>query len=126
MGVPNPFAWRYPMNQDTFKHFIRDTVNDFLQDNLQWLMQLEREFYLQEHGGTKNGTYPRNLTTPYGHIELNVPRDREGNFRTALFLRYARYSPDLAELVIAMYAAGVTDRKISDVMALLLGHRYSH
>ena len=114
------------MDQNTLKHFIRETVNDFLQDDLQWLMQLERELFLKEHGGTKNGSYPRSLTTPYGHVELNVPRDREGDFRTALFPRYARYSPDLAELVIALYAAGVSDRKISDILALLLGHRYSH
>ena len=89
-------------------------------------MQLERELFLKEHGGTKNGSYPRSLTTPYGHVELNVPRDREGNFRTALFPRYARYSPDSSELVIALYAAGVSDRKNSDILALLLGHRYSH
>ena len=105
---------------------VRETVNDFLQDDLLWLMQLERELFLKEHGGTKNGSYPRSLTTPYGHVELNVPRDREGNFQTALFPRYARYSLDSSELVIALYAAGVSDRKISDILALLLGHRYSH
>ena len=58
---------------------VRETVNDFLQDDLQWPMQLERELFLKEHGGTKNGSYPRSLTTPYGQVELNVPRDREGN-----------------------------------------------
>ena len=77
---------------------VRETVNDFLQDDLQWLIQFERELFLKEHGGTKNGSYPRSLTTPYGQVELNLPRDREGNFRTALFPRYARYSPDSSEL----------------------------
>jgi transposase-like protein len=36
----------------------------------------------------RNGTYERKLTTRVGTIELEVPRDREGTFQTALFQRY--------------------------------------
>ncbi|MCS3825301.1 transposase-like protein [Salinibacter ruber] len=40
--------------------------------------------------GQKNGTYERKLTTRAHAIELEVPRDREGTFQTALFQRYQR------------------------------------
>ncbi len=89
-------------------------------------MNLEREVFLREHGGRKNGSYPRVLETPYGEVDLRVPRDRVGQFRTAVFPPYARRTPDLSDLVVSIYAAGVSDRKISDVLSLLLGHRYSH
>jgi Transposase and inactivated derivatives len=40
--------------------------------------------------GYRNGTYERKLTTRAHAIELEVPRDREGTFQTALFQRYQR------------------------------------
>jgi transposase-like protein len=40
--------------------------------------------------GDRNGTYKRKLTTRVGILELEVPRDREGTFDTALFQRYQR------------------------------------
>jgi len=50
----------------------------------------ERDVFIDEHGGIKNGYYERAMKTKFGEIEdLNVPRDREGKFRTALFDPYA-------------------------------------
>lgn len=89
-------------------------------------MHFERESFLREQGGRKNGSYPRRLETPYGEVDLRVPRDRVGQFRTAVFPPYARRTPDLSDLVVSRYASGVSDRKISDLLSLLLGHRYSH
>ena len=105
---------------------VRDAVKDVVRDELHIVMNLEREVFLREHGGRKNGSYPRVLETPYGEVDLRVPRDRVGQFRTAVFPPYARRTPDLSDLVVSRYAVGVSDRKISDVLSLLLGHRYSH
>ena len=88
---------------------VRDAGKDVVQDELEVLIHLERESFLRKQG-----------TTP------KVPRDRTGQFRAAVFPPYARRTPDLSDLVVSMYAAGVSDRKISDLLALLLGHRYSH
>ncbi len=40
--------------------------------------------------GYRNGSYERKLKMRVGTIELEVPRDREGTFQTALFQRYQR------------------------------------
>ena len=40
--------------------------------------------------GYRNGSYKRQLTTRVGRLELEVPRDREGTFQTALFQRCQR------------------------------------
>ncbi|RTI38072.1 IS256 family transposase, partial [Thermus scotoductus] len=39
---------------------------------------------------------------------------------------YARRQVDLGEVAVALYAAGVSQRKAAEVMSLLLGHRYTH
>src|SRR5205823_14525688 len=47
--------------------------------------------------GYRNGTYTRDLATATGRIEdLNVPRDREGQFHTQAFERYSRSEPHIA------------------------------
>jgi len=44
-------------------------------------MNTERDVFIDEHGGIKNGYYERTMKTKFGEIEdLNVPRDREGKF----------------------------------------------
>ena len=48
--------------------------------------------------GYRNGFYSRDLVTTSGRIEdLQVPRDREGQFHTQVFERYRRYEPHVAE-----------------------------
>ena len=53
-------------------------------DQLHIVMNLEREVFLREQGGRKNGNYPRRLETPPGEVDLKVPRDRVGKFKTAV------------------------------------------
>ncbi len=44
-------------------------------------MTAEREVFIKQHGGIKNGFYIRNLDTLFGKLEeLKIPRDREGKF----------------------------------------------
>jgi transposase-like protein len=42
--------------------------------------------------GHRNGYYERDLTLRVGTIELRVPRDRDGTFRTELFERISATS----------------------------------
>ncbi len=44
----------------------------------------------EERQGHRNGSYPRQLTTRVGSITLHVPRIRDGNFSTEMFLRCQR------------------------------------
>ncbi|WP_436411018.1 transposase, partial [Thermus scotoductus] len=57
---------------------------------------------------------------------LAIPRDREGRYYPSLLRPYARRMVDLGEVAVALYAAGLSQRKAAEVMSLLLGHRYSH
>ena len=81
---------------------------------------------MRERGGRANGHYPRKLETAFGEVELEVPRDRGGRYTPSFLPRYARRTPDLADLVLALYASGVSDRKVARIVGLLFGYRYSH
>src|SRR5712692_9008500 len=72
--------------------------------------------------GYRNGYYHRDLVTPSGRLEdLNVPRDREGQFHTQVFDRYSRYEPQIAAGLTEMFVAGASTHKVGDVAEILMG-----
>ncbi len=72
--------------------------------------------------GYRNGHYTRGLVTSSGQLEeINVPRDREGQFHTQVFDRYSRYEPHIAEGLTHMFVAGTSTHKVGEVAQTLLG-----
>jgi putative transposase len=72
--------------------------------------------------GYRNGTYSRDLVTSTGRLEeINVPRDRAGQFHTQAFERYRRYEPHIAEGLTQMFVAGTSTHKVGEVAQTLLG-----
>ena len=66
---------------------IGRAVKEFLKN----LMNTERDVFLMENHGQKNGYYGRSMKTRMGEIkDLNVPRGREGSFKTSVFETYSR------------------------------------
>jgi transposase-like protein len=114
------------MDQDTLRMILREAVRETTTEVLQILLNADREAFLQEHGGRKNGHYSRKLETAFGQVELAIPRDREGRYYPSLLQPYARRMVDVGEVAIALYASGVTQRKAAEVLQLLFGMRYTH
>lgn len=112
------------------KTFFREQIIDEVKEKFEKLMKTEREAYLQEEAtddNAANGYYNRDLDTEFGKIQdLDVPRDREGEFRTRLFSKYQRRDDWLEEAVIQMYARGMSTRDIADFLENLYGAEYSH
>ncbi|HEY6409742.1 MAG TPA: IS256 family transposase [Ktedonobacteraceae bacterium] len=60
--------------------------------------------------------------TSTGRLEdINVPRDREGQFHTQAFDRYSRYEPHIAEGLTQMFVAGTSTHKVGEVAQTLMG-----
>ena len=68
------------------------------------------------------GYYQRDQVTTSGRLEdLNVPRDREGQFHTQVFERYRRYEPQVAQGLTEMFVAGTSTHKVGEVAQTLMG-----
>jgi transposase-like protein len=65
--------------------------------------------------GYRAGYYGRGLITRVGKIELRVPRDRSGEFSTALFERFQRSEKALVSALAEMYIQGVSTRKVKAI-----------
>jgi len=78
-----------------------------------------------ERCGWRNGHYPRTLKTRVGTLQLLVPRDRDGRFRTDVFERYSRSEKALLATLQQMVIEGVSTRKVSRIVEELCGDTVS-
>ena len=70
----------------------------------------------------RNGSYNRNLWTPYGWINsLVVPRLRSGEMSFKTFGRYQQRTETINSLITDMFLSGVSTRKVKEVLRPLYG-----
>jgi putative transposase len=70
---------------------------------------------------SRNGATPKTVSTEVGEIALNTPRDRAGSFEPRLVPKGARRAGGLDEMIISLYAGGMTVRDIQHHLARTLG-----
>jgi putative transposase len=75
---------------------------------------------------SRNGTTPKRVATEVGDIDLQVPRDRASSFEPRLVPKGSRRSGGLDEMIISLYAGGMTVRDIQHHLARTLGTELSH
>ena len=99
-------------DQQTFQQYLRELARAALRVVLEGVMREELDALIgvgwgqssPKRKGYRNGSYTRDLVTASGRIEeINVPRDREGQFHTQVFDRYSRYEPHIAEGLTQMF-----------------------
>ncbi len=109
---------------------IRENVGEYLSK----LMDMERTQFLArewyEHGqrdvNHRNGSYPRNFTLKgIGEVQVEVPRDRKGDFKTQVIPRSKRYENELREDLSFMFLTGVSTRSLSMISTRLIGRKVS-
>jgi putative transposase len=117
-------------DQQTFHAHLRALTRNAVRVVIEEVMREERKAFLgaawgestPQRKGYRNGSYTRDLATSSGSLkDLQVPRDREGNFHTQVFDRYSRYEPQVAEGLTQMFVAGVSTEKVGEVAQTLIG-----
>ena len=76
-------------------------------------------------GNSRNGSYRRNLKTKYGEITVEIPRDRNGDFKQHTIAPYKRDTDDLETTILHLYSKGITTSEIADLIEKMYGHAYS-
>ena len=79
-----------------------------------------------EFSNSRNGATPKTVSTQVGDIDLATPRDREGSFTPRLVPKGSRRLGGLDEMIISLYAGGMTIRDIGHHLVSTLGTDLSH
>jgi transposase-like protein len=73
-------------------------------------------------GNIRNGTRPKTvLTDATGHVEIDVPRDRAGTFEPQIVRKRQRRLSGVDEVVLSLYAKGLTTGEIAAHFAEIYG-----
>src|SRR5213078_294905 len=68
----------------------------------------------RESTNVRNGTRPKTVVSDAaGGVRVDVPRDREGTFEPQIVRKRQRRLTDVDEIVLSLYAKGLTTGEIS-------------
>jgi putative transposase len=77
-------------------------------------------------GNSRNGFTAKRLGTEVGDIDVATPRDRIGSFEPRLIPKGSRRVGGLSDMIISLYAGGMTIRDIQAHLERTLGTELSH
>lgn len=111
--------------KDVLKELMREALQTVLEGEMTEFLGAAPGERTEQRQGYRAGYYNRHLVTRIGKLELSVPRDRHGEFSTALFERYQRSEKALVSSLAEMYVQGVSTRKVKAITEELCGHSFS-
>ncbi len=115
--------------QDIDKLFCQElelAVNELLKTELTSFLDYEKYDPIgYNSGNSRNGYYSRFLKTKYGEIQVQIPRDRNGEFNQQTISPYKRQTNDLETTVLQLYSKGITTAEIADLIEKMYGHAYT-
>ena len=109
---------------------VQDMVKDLLGDTLQGMLEAEMDQKLgyskydyqnKDTDDSRNGYSKKTVTSSFGDIELDIPRDRKGEFEPQVIRKNQTDISNIEDQVLSMYAKGMTTRDISDHLKSVYG-----
>ena len=72
-------------------------------------------------GNSRNGSYGKTLGTTSGPVRIAVPRDRKSAFEPQIVVKGQRRAGQVDEMILSLYARGMTTRDIHAHLAEIYG-----
>jgi transposase-like protein len=106
------------------KQFTKSVLETALNEEMTEHLGHEKHRAAEERDSTnvRNGTRPKTvLTEATGQVEIDVPRDRDGSFQPVIVKKRQRRMTGVDEIVLSLYAKGLTTGEISAHFAEIYG-----
>jgi putative transposase len=101
-------------------------LTNLMDQELTHHVRRERYERKEDTNDYRNGAYTRTFCIKgIGDVEVRVPRDRNGDFKTQVLPRCQRYDSRITEDIAAMYLTGISTRTLSLLSKRLLGRSLS-
>lgn len=110
-----------------FARLFAKTMEAMLEAEMSEHLGYERyEAKGRNSGNSRNGHSKKKIRTSVGaEAELEVPRDRNGEFEPQIVRKYETSSSELEDKIITMYAKGMSTRDITDALQEMYGMEVS-
>lgn len=105
---------------------LKDSFKDLLQELLEAELDVSLGYDKNEKNGIetdnkRNGHTPKTVKSEFGEFQLDIPRDRNGDYEPEIVPKYCRDISGIEEKVISLYARGMTTRDIGAELQELYG-----
>jgi len=110
---------------ESLKFLLERILNEVMRAESEEQLCASRHERTEERTDYRNGTRDRDLVTRIGTITLHVPRHRNEPFHTVVYEQYQRSEASLIATMVQMVIAGVSTRKVSNVVETLCGKSFS-
>ncbi|HWP97513.1 MAG TPA: IS256 family transposase [Syntrophomonadaceae bacterium] len=102
---------------------IQNVLKDLFAETLQEMLEaeLDNDLKNKKTPNRRNGHSEKTVRSEYGEIELQVPRDREGEHDPLIVKKHQKSVTGIEDQVLALYAKGVSTREIQDHLQRLYG-----
>lgn len=108
--------------QNMLKEMFADTLQEMLEAELDTELGYPKNGSKPEGGGNRrNGHTKKSIRSQYGELDIEVPRDREGDFEPIIVKKHQKDVAGIEEQILALYAKGVTVRDIQAHLNQLYG-----
>ena len=118
----NSVADVYTLLRDSFKDILQELMETELDESLGYAKNHKGDVRISNK---RNGHSTKTLKSQYGEFQIDVPRDREGEFEPKLIPKYKKDISGIEEKVISLYARGMSTRDIHDQIQELYGMELS-
>ena len=109
---------------------VQSMLKDLLGDTLQGMLEAELEedlgyskynYKSKETDNRRNGYSKKTVTSSMGDIDLDIPRDRDGEFEPQIVKKHQTDISSIEDQVLSMYAKGMTTRDITEHLQSVYG-----
>lgn len=111
---------------------IQDALRDLLGGTIKSMMEAEMSEHLGyekserfDSDNYRNGTKTKKVRSKYGEMSVDVPKDRNGTFEPQVVKNRQKDISSIDDIIIGMYARGLTTRQISDQIEDIYGFECS-
>ncbi|MFQ8733957.1 MAG: IS256 family transposase [Enterocloster bolteae] len=108
----------YALLKDSFKEILQELMEAELDASLGYDKNKKGEV---QTDNKRNGHSQKTVKSQYGEFQLEIPRDRNGEFEPKLVPKYQRDISGVEDKVLSLYARGMSTRDIHDQLQDLYG-----
>ena len=105
-------------------------VQNLIKQTLEAFLEVEMEEHLgypryaaqgRGSGNSRNGSTSKTVRGDFGEVEIETPRDRQGDFEPKLVAKRQTSIGNFTDTIVSLYARGMTTREIEDHIKQIYG-----
>ncbi|WP_419465840.1 IS256 family transposase [Brevibacillus brevis] len=108
--------------QSALKELFAETIQEMLEGEIESTLGYARHDTKNKRtANSRNGHSKKTVRSEYGEVDIQIPRDREGEFEPVIVKKHQSNVTGIEDQILALYAKGVSTRDIQDHLQQLYG-----